>query len=757
MPNIRFAIPAVLLLASVGVLAGVNRLQAPDATHLAMASEPSAASAEASPASPALFAVNAPLSRVFVQSYALLTRYSKIPVLMPAAGSMPQTTGFNAPAAYFSSGLPSAVVNMAPGAYTVILAGSSLPPWKGNEPYFLGNRTTFAITGALAAPGGPLLAWFTGGSVPASSSLSHLPGLPVALRSGVTGYLTGLRDIGGNGGSDTSVTWRLGPYLYQVTAPIMEGQGGRRAVLFMADHMALLTPSSLGGAVAKPFVFHPEYWVPPGKLYQYTELLTLTPDLARLPAIMNQGNPTAAQPPEASRLLTAGSGSGFGRGYAYRYQRTASVAAQNHPLKILVDSVRGQVLPGSRVKVSGVMEPGPGGPIAMTVNWVLTGGGFNFHNYPLGQPNPYWDSPNNVDLSTLTNVTLNGTHFQGWLTVPRGIYDPGQGETNRFAVFAPGPHAVQFSVSVGGNPYEQGTGTASLDIGRGEAPLRPAAATGPYVPPGPVAAQALPPLSSLGLARLGVEGGMSVVPVLLPAWVPGRMAPVNPDIFVGVSPLTQWKTLPNGYAAIEFKAGVNERQGPKPAAWPRSAAQGQLVVYGVRGAPPFGRPAGRSVRVGRYAGIESRVAGGTLVRVAIGGANYGVFLAEPATASDALATARSLTEVSGPLTFSPANAVRAYAALIREERGTPSLFAGYSQSLWLRQASGRLTPPERRLDAALSSFSQLRVQIVKVAGDLVTARFLGEQKQAGKMRSESLEAVFQVNLQGQLALIKMIG
>ena len=102
-------------------------------------------SPSAAPTALTSFAIDKSPSKVWLQSYPSLLKYASVPVLVPASGSMPSSGPYGVPEHYFASGFPDTVVNVNQDGYQVILAGNSIPPWHSEQPYFLGNRTTFSI------------------------------------------------------------------------------------------------------------------------------------------------------------------------------------------------------------------------------------------------------------------------------------------------------------------------------------------------------------------------------------------------------------------------------------------------------------------------------------------------------------------------------------------------------------------------------------------------------------------------------------
>ncbi|MCY0869516.1 MAG: hypothetical protein OWT27_02880, partial [Firmicutes bacterium] len=163
-------------------------------------------------------------SRTWVESYPALLHYADVPVLVPALGTMAKIHSFLA--------LAGTEVNANRDGYQATLAPiASLPPWTTQQPIIPGAQTSFTFAGARATPNLDTDLYL---GLPANADFDDLPGLPISLAHGVTGYLTYFRNITGNGGSSTTLTWKAGGYLYQVSVPIAAGTDGRQAAIWIA-------------------------------------------------------------------------------------------------------------------------------------------------------------------------------------------------------------------------------------------------------------------------------------------------------------------------------------------------------------------------------------------------------------------------------------------------------------------------------------------------------------------------------------------
>lgn len=238
-------------------------------------------------------------SRTWVESYPALLRYASIPVLVPAKGSMTRINRLASPST--SDTLSGTVVDASRDGYQVTLAYPSLPPWSTQEPKFMGNQTTFSFAGAKATSN--LATWMWLGLAP-NTDFNHLPGLPVPLFNGTTGYLTYFRNITGNGGSSTTLTWKTGAYVYQVSVPIAAGSGGRTAALAMARNMTPLTTRGVQAVIAQPF--HALAVNQGQKSPAYRDTVKLALDLSSLPKSLNETlpSPKAQSIPHTNQAYT---------------------------------------------------------------------------------------------------------------------------------------------------------------------------------------------------------------------------------------------------------------------------------------------------------------------------------------------------------------------------------------------------------------------------------------------------------------------
>ena len=683
-------------------------------------------------------------SRTWVESYPALLRYSGIPVLVPAAGSMTRINTLTS-----NPGIPSTlsgtVVDASRDGYQVTLAFASLPPWSTQEPKFLGNRTAFSFSGAKAAPSSATWLWL--GLAP-DTNFDHLPGLPVALSDGATGYLTYLRNITGNGGSITTLTWKTGAFLYQVSVPIAAGSGGRTAALTLARNMTPLTVHGVQDVIAKPF--HVLGASGGQKSPAYRDTVKLSLDLSSLPKSLDETLPVADG--SIYPRYESGVHKGTGRGYRWQYRMTPTQTPTSIPTYTLSGvRVSGQAHAGGTVQVSGVISPKPPTGLQLGITWPYRSGPGQVHTFPPTQPLPWWGTPDNVSFDSLSNVHTTGNHFTASLPIPLALYDQGLGatQTNRWRILKPGVYHPQLMATSG-----QGSAvTLSLRILPGTKPVLPGYQAGPYLSGG----HGLPPVAANNLAYYGLGSGTqpTSVPLLLPAWVPGATDPYSISFQF---PLTSVQAITGGYAAIQFQEGINERGGPSPKPWPADLSQATLAVYGVQGAPsPYAdqiaHMSGRLVAIGPYSGRVYSLPSGTLVTATIDGTHYGVFAAHPATASDTLATARSLTELNAGSPTDAANAVLLYASLLRSsQRGNQPGWTGAYTQLWSHhQAQPHRTPGERHLDSMLSRWRGVQVRILSVQGPVVIAEFSGVP--AGTNAAAHFTARIRVGQSGALHLL----
>jgi len=682
-------------------------------------------------------------SRKWVESYPALLRYADMPVLVPGLGSMSRLDRVTSVGPSSQGDLLGAVVNVSRDGYEVTLTTTSLPPWTTQQPLFMGNRTKFYFAGAKAAPSLATSLWL---NLPANVDFNHLPGLPVTLAKGVRGYLTYFRNITGNGGSSTTLTWRTRSYVYQVSVPIAAGSGGRSAAVDLADSMKPLTVQGVRKMIERPFSAIANSDV--RKLVTYRDAVTLHLALSSLPQRLDETMPIIEGP--TAPPYVNGIYHGVGRGYVWRSQMTP-VSPLSHSYTLSHVHVSGTAHPAGAVQISGTIMPAPPADVQLAINWPMHGSQGQIHTYPPAKPLPWWGTPNNESFYPLTNVHVHGQHF--WVTapVPPALYDQGIGPSpiNRWLVLTQGLYHHQL--------LADGCQLTSADLSLHRVSLAPPHLprfqSGPYLPTG----DRLPPVAANNLAYYGMGDGTeeTSVPLLLPAWAPGT---TDPYTIFHQYPLTTMQNIPRGYVAIQFQQGINDRSGPAPKPLPQDLSQADLTVFGVHGAPyPYAAQItdnpGRSIHIGTLQGTVYALPFGTLVTVLIAGTTYGVFAAHPATAADTVATARSLTEINTPAHASPGNAVLLYASLLRsaQRNHQPDLTDAYSM-LWTRTATQpHRTAAELRLDDMLSGWAGVQAHVLSVQGSVVTAKFVGVP--AKKSTSAHLVAQFRVGATGGLQLV----
>lgn len=683
-------------------------------------------------------------SRTWVESYPALLRYADIPVLVPVLGSMSRLDRVASEGPSAHGDLLGTVVNVSRDGYEVTLATTSLPPWTTQQPLFMGNRTKFYFAGAKAAPSLATSLWL---NLPANVDFNHLPGLPVTLANRVRGYLTYFRNITGNGGSSTTLTWRTRSYVYQVSVPIAAGSGGRSAAVALADSMKPLTVQGVRKIIERPFSAIATSDV--RKLVTYRDAVTLHLALSSLPQRLDETMPII-ESPTAPPYVT-GVYHGVGRGYVWRSQMTPVSPLSLPSYTLSHVRISGTAHPGGAVQISGTIMPAPPADVQLAISWPTHGSDGQIHTYPPAEPLPWWGTPNNESFYPLTNVHVHGQHF--WVTapVPPALYDQGIGPSaiNRWLVLTPGLYHPQLLVDSG----QSNSVALSIHLLSGDIPIVPSFQSGPYLPTG----DRLPPVAANNLAYYGMGDATeeTSVPLLLPAWAPRT---TDPYTIFHQFPLTIMQNIPRGYAAIQFQQGINERAGPAPEPWPQDLSHADLTVFGVHGASsPYAAQItdnpGRSVQIGTLQGTVYALPSGTLVTVLIAGTTYGVFAAHPATAADTVATARSLTEINAPAHASPGNAVLLYASLLRsaQRNHQPRLTDAYSM-LWTRTATQpHRTASELRLDDMVSGWAGVQAHVLSVQGSVVTAQFVGVP--AEKSTSAHLVARFRVGATGELQLV----
>ncbi len=589
-------------------------------------------------------------SRAWVESYPALLRYANIPVLVPAFGSMSQSYWLKFVSQGPSTGLPGTVVNMSQDGYAVTLTFTSLPPWSTQEPIFMGNRTAFSFAGVKATPSLASYAWL---DLPANTNFNHLSGLPITLRTGVVGYLSYFRNITGNGGSDTTLTWKINNYVYQVSVPIAAGSGGRKSAIALGNDMTPLTIQGVQRVIAKPFAFTSIPNDSQSKPPAYNDTVKLRLDLSSLPKTLNETSPVVVGP--IYPLYRAGVHKGVGRGFTWQYEMTPASRISTYPTYALSNvHVKGTAHAGGTVKVSGMVSPTPPAGTQFGITWSVHTGAGQVHTYPPTEPLPWWGTPNNVSFSPLSDTRVNGNHFTATLPIPLAIYDlgPGRSETNRWYVCKPGLYDPQLTVT----SARSNQVTLPLHIVPGAQPILPTDQAGPYLATG----HNLPPVAAYNLAYYLMGSGTqsTSVPFFLPAWASGATDPYS---MLHAFPLSSIQNIPGGYAAIQFQVSVNDRGGPSPKPWPADLSQAALTVFGVRGtANPYAAHIAHvksyPVTIGKLLGRVYALPTGTLVMLTIDQTQYGVFAANPATASDTIDMARSLTEINGTSSTDPANA-----------------------------------------------------------------------------------------------------
>lgn len=657
----------------------------------------------------------APLpSRTWVESYPALLHYANVPVLAPSFGSMAKIGSY--------LGLAGTEVDVSRDGYQVTLAPiASLPPWITQQPIINGARTAFTFSGAKATPN---LATNLYLGLPANADFNDLPGLPVSLASGVTGYLTYFRNITGNGGSSTTLTWRLGDDLYQVSVPIAAGEGGRQAALWLGQHMIPLTTGGVQTLIAKPF----STTVTTGNRtpVTYTDTVTLQLAPATLPKRLDETLPIVdgnIYPP-----YQAGVFHGVGRGFIWRAEMTKVRVPSTQPVyKLSGVRVSSSVHPGGTVQISGTITPAPPNDSQLAMNWPMQGAVGSIRTYPPNDALPWWGTPYNESFYQLPSVQLQGTHFTAAVPIPEALYDQGVGPSavNRWLVLTPGLYHPQILM----NTAQSNTVSLSVHVLPGAKAIVPDDQQGPYLRQ----AGSLPPVAAYNLAYYGLGDftDPTTVPLLLPAWATGALDPYN---VMGSFhfPLTTLQNVPGGYAAIQFQGNINERSGPFPKPWPAELSQAALVVFGVKDAEnPYAlqvaHARAQTVAMGSLTGTMYALPSGTLVTIKIDGVLYGIFAAHPATAADAVAMARSLTEINASAKTSPANAVLLYASLLRTAaRNDQAALSDPYSNLWaISQADPHRTPQERRLDLMLSHWAGVAAHVVSVQGSVVTVSFTG--------------------------------
>jgi len=653
-------------------------------------------------------------SRTWVESYPALLYYANVPVLAPSFGSMAKIGSF--------LGLAGTQVDVNRDGYQVTLAPVvSLPPWTTQQPIVNGARTAFSFSGAKATPS---LATRLYLGLPANADVSDLPGLPVSLASGVTGYLTYFRNITGNGGSSTSLTWKLGDDLYQVSVPIQAGEGGRQAALWLGRHMIRLTPSGVQTLIAKPFsaTLTTGYQRP----VTYTDTVTLQLAPATLPKRLNETLPNSdgdIYPP-----YQAGVFHGIGRGFIWRAEMTTGIAPSAQPVyKLSGLRVSGSVHPGGTVHISGTISPAPPNDTQLAINWPMQEAVGSIRTYPPNDALPWWGTPYNESFYPVPSLGLQGTHFNATVPIPEALYDQGVGPSavNRWRVLTPGLYHPQIFM----NTSQSNTVSLSVHVLPGANAILPAFQQGPYL----LHSGSLPPVAAYNLAYYGLGEGTdaTTVPLLLPAWAAGALDPYN---VMGSFhfPLTTLQNVPGGYAAIQFQGHITERGGPFPKPWPADVSQAALMIFGVKDAEnPYAlqlaHARAQTVAMGSLTGMMYALPSGTLVTLKIDGVLYGIFAAHPATAADAVAMARSLTEINASAKTSPANAVLLYASLLRAaaRNDQAGLSDPYSHLWAITQADPHRTPQERRLDLMLSHWAGVTAHVVSVQGSVVTVSITG--------------------------------
>ncbi|MCY0875356.1 MAG: hypothetical protein OWT28_03650 [Firmicutes bacterium] len=681
-------------------------------------------------------------SRTWLESYPALLHYADMPLLVPAFGSMAEIGA--------SLALAGTEVDVNRDGYQVTLGPvASLPPWTAQQPIVDEARTAFTFSGAKATPNLATSLYF---ELPANVDFDHLPGLPVPLQRGITGYLTYFRNITGNGGNSTTLTWKVGDYLYQVSVPIAAGTGGRQAALRLAQHMIPLTPGGVQTLIAKPF--SATVTTMSQTPVTYTDTVTLGLATSTLAKRLNETLPTTdgtIYPP-----YQAGVYHGVGRGFIWRAEMAKVKAPSTQQVYTLsAVHVSGPAHPGGTVEISGTISPAPPTGTQLAINWPMHGqdAAGMVHTYPANDPLPWWGTPYNESFYPLPSVHLQGTHFTATAPVPEALYDQGVGPSavNRWRVLTPGLYHPQILM----NTSPSNTVNMQVRLLPGTTPISPAYQQGPYlIQPG-----SLPPVAAYNLAYYGLGEGTdpTTVPLLLPAWATGALDPYNVmgDFHF---PLTTLQNVPGGYAAIQFQGDINERGGPRPKPWPADLSQAALVVFGVKDAPdPYAlelvHASAQAVSIGSLSGTMYELPSGTLVTVKIDGVLYGIFASHPATPADAMGMARSLTEINASAPTRPANAVLLYASLLRAaaRNDDPGLPDPYS-SLWAStQTDPHRTPQERRLDLMLSHWASVQAHVLSVQDSVVTVSFTGLPE--GSNADASVTARIQVDPTGALHLL----
>lgn len=688
-------------------------------------------------------------ARTWVESYPALLRYAHMPVIVPQLGSMTSTTALRLATQGHTSQLLGTCVEVSRDGYRVQLSSPSLPPWPTEQPSpGAGSHTAFAFAGAKATGNFAAYDWL---DLPADVDFAHLPGLPNALSGGRTGYVTYTRNLGGNGGSLTTITWLAGGYVYQVSVPIAAGSGGRTSAIALADHMVRLTAEGVRRAILRPFVVFAQTGEQSPPAYRDTVRLLL--DASSLPDVLATATPAVSNWPYPP--FTNGVHKGIGRGYAWTYEMQPEPVATVAPAHYTLAHMRviGATHAGGMVIISGTITPAPKSPIVLAVNWSLRSKSLTARTYPPDDALEWWGTPYNVAFYSLPHVHVKGNRVTASLPIPRAIYTQGAGASasNQWLIVNPGIYHPDIVV----NNALSNQDPVRVDVLPGVEPVgTPTEQRGPYLASG----HNLPPVAAWNLAYYGLGSytAASSVPVLLPAWIPGSVDPYT--LFLPY-PRSYFETVPGGYAAIQDRPGTHATDANKSHTWPADLAQAALVVYGVRGhSAPYAAelqhlPAAR-VHIGDCQARAYNVSDGTLITLSRDGVQYGIFAAHPASAADTLDMARSLTEIDDSAPTDPANAVRVYSSLLRASaRGHfPGLVGQYS-TMWLFPPDFHMTKTEQRLDHILSHWRNLQVQILATHDLDVTAAFSGVL--ADSHSRATLTADFRVTPAGGLQLLTM--
>lgn len=680
--------------------------------------------------SPDQYAAVEPLSTSWVLSYPTLIRYTHMPVLMPSANL---GTSEAAPL-LTSEGFPDTDVNIGPRGYQVSIIGTTLPPWTTDRPYSPGNKTTYTIAGCVAEPG-PAFEWL---GIAPGQSLSVLPGLPISLRAGITGYVVYNDNLIGNGGSDTTVRWRVGSYLYAVSIPLAPDDGGLQDAVAAADHMVLVTSDALAQVTHRTWNFHVVTSQSPYTTYDETVTLKANPQsLPAAPPVADASLPTS-QP----AAITATHGSAVRRGFEVTWRRTQSASSDAPKTHLSIDKIVGAARPGGVVQVQGTITPAPHPGVRLFGVWDTAHGSYKFVTFAKNHMVPNFTDPQSDGYAALQHVKVSGTHFTASLAIPQALYAPTTNASNRWALVVPGTMAFTLAAYDNRSPFFTWETIGHIKVSG--APVQSAAAPvdGPYTVTQPTTLTTFPPSVARALAQYGLGSdtvdavpGVTLsppVPELLPAWVPPQCAPF--PYVTGTMPYTAEQSIPGGYIAVEYRPSVNVSKvsggvqaslPTTPSGWATWLKQTQLLVYGTSGPDIGPETNGQPINLGHLHGMIYTLQSGTWVRFTWDGTHYGVYLAGPVNRTDAILTARSMTELQPGQTQNAVDVVLAYGQLIRDAKLGDSTALSDAQGLWQSTAAWEEPSVDSELDKTLLSWNNLQVKVLWSGWQEVEAQFSG--------------------------------